>query len=264
MASELMSKVGIFYFTGTGNTAQVAKDIAQRLNSFGLDCECLNIRDPHPNPSEFDIIGICYPVYAWAPPWPITEWAKSNKSLKDKPCFVFQDFAGDPSNAFRKILKTLKKIGAKVFATGECLMMESWTTVRTQTNVSKLEQWFDEHKHDFGSTEEFAKDLANLIKNQEFTEVRMPKYRITWWNMISPFYSKPMLKVSYKNRLDKSKCTKCGVCAKMCPTHSIELISYPKFKTPCAGCFGCVNLCPTDAIDSMLTKGKVRYRPKFQ
>lgn len=258
-----MNKTAIFYFTGTGNTAQTAREIAEELNNCGTDTQLFNIRDSHPSPADFDIIGLCYPVYAWAPPWPITEWVKSNKSLKNKPCFVFQDFAGDAANAFRKILKTLKKIGVNVFAAGECLMMESWTTVRTKTAFEKMEPWFEEHKNDFGNTREFARNIANLIKNNTFNEVKMPKYRITWWNMISPFYSRPMLKISYRNRLDKSKCTKCGLCAKMCPTHSITLHSYPVFKTPCAGCFGCVNLCPTEAIDSMLTKGKVRYRPKF-
>lgn len=258
-----MNKVGLFYFTGTGNTAQVAKEIAFNLKNNGIECECFNIRDPHPNPSEFDVVGICYPVYAWAPPWMISNWVKANKNLKGKPSFVFQDFAGDPANSFRKILKTLKQAGAKVFAFGQCLMMESWTTVRTQAALDKMEPWFEEHKHDFGSTSEFVKNLSRQIKNREFTQAPMPKYRITWWNMISPFYSRPMLKISYRSRLDKSKCTKCGVCAKICPTLSIALSPYPTFKTPCAGCFGCVNLCPTDAIDSMLTKGKIRYRPKF-
>jgi Pyruvate/2-oxoacid:ferredoxin oxidoreductase delta subunit/flavodoxin len=261
MGSDLMNKVGLFYFTGTGNTAQTVKEITKSLGDKGIDCKCFNIRDPHPSPSEFDIIGISYPVYAWAPPWPITEWIKSNNALKDKPCFVFQNFAGDPANAFRRILKTLKKTGARVFAIGQCLMIESWTTVRSQAAVLKLEQWYHEHKHDFGSTSEFAKNIVNLIKNHEYTEVTMLKYRFTWWNMISPFYTRPMLKISYRNSLDKSKCTKCGLCAKMCPTHSITLNPYPVFKTPCAGCFGCVNLCPTDAINSMLTKGKVRYKP---
>ena len=251
-----MTKIGIFYFTGTGNTAQVVKELEKELTGLGLEAKSFNIRDPHPDHNEFDVVGIAYPVYAWAPPWSIVNWAKNRKWRNNQPVFLFQNFAGDPANSIRKALIVLKKTGVKVFSFGECLMMESWTTVRTKTALEKMEPWFEEHKNDFGSAGEYAKKLASEIKEGKFEPAIMPKYRFTWWNAISPFYSKQMLSISYRNKLNISKCTKCGLCAKICPTNSVKLMPYPIFKYPCAGCFGCVNLCQLTPLTLCSQKAK--------
>ncbi|MBO4350207.1 MAG: EFR1 family ferrodoxin, partial [Proteobacteria bacterium] len=57
-------------------------------------------------------------------------------------------------------------------------------------------------------------------------------------------------------------CTHCGLCAKNCPTHSIEMAEdHPKWvNTHCMLCMRCVHHCPAEAIDIFNTPGKPRYK----
>jgi len=56
------------------------------------------------------------------------------------------------------------------------------------------------------------------------------------------------------SRIDKSKCTFCGICAKVCPYHAIikpdrKAKQYPVvIEASCAGCGTCAAECPSDAI----------------
>ena len=48
---------------------------------------------------------------------------------------------------------------------------------------------------------------------------------------------------------DKSKCVKCGICARSCPAKAIELAPYPKADlNKCIRCFCCQEMCPKKAI----------------
>lgn len=49
---------------------------------------------------------------------------------------------------------------------------------------------------------------------------------------------------------DKSKCVKCGVCARSCPAKAIVLAPYPKADlSKCIRCFCCQELCPQHAVE---------------
>lgn len=49
---------------------------------------------------------------------------------------------------------------------------------------------------------------------------------------------------------DKSKCVKCGICARSCPAKAIELAPYPKADlNKCIRCFCCQELCPQHAVE---------------
>lgn len=49
---------------------------------------------------------------------------------------------------------------------------------------------------------------------------------------------------------DKSKCVKCGICARSCPAKAIELAPYPKADlSKCIRCFCCQELCPQHAVE---------------
>jgi ferredoxin len=49
-------------------------------------------------------------------------------------------------------------------------------------------------------------------------------------------------------KVDKEKCTQCGLCENVCPAAAIELTDYPTISTACFDCFNCIRLCPEGAI----------------
>ena len=61
----------IFYFSGTGNSLQAAKNIAKHNNEklISMAAAINSGKDSFEyNLEENEIIGFVYPIYAWAPP----------------------------------------------------------------------------------------------------------------------------------------------------------------------------------------------------
>ena len=55
-------------------------------------------------------------------------------------------------------------------------------------------------------------------------------------------------------------CTKCGVCAKVCPAGNITVSDKVIFADQCEGCLGCVHMCPQNAIHLKNEKNNARWR----
>jgi len=69
--------------------------------------------------------------------------------------------------------------------------------------------------------------------------------------IVTKAYQKGLLK-KFKQRpivVDKTKCIKCGLCARKCPAKAIKLNPYPEIdKKKCIRCFCCMEICPQDAL----------------
>jgi ferredoxin len=56
------------------------------------------------------------------------------------------------------------------------------------------------------------------------------------------------------------QCTKCGICAKVCPAKNISVTDKVHFSNHCEGCLACVHLCPQNAIHLRNEKSGKRWR----
>lgn len=64
----------IFYFSGTGNSEWVAKNVALKLGDKAADI--CSLRDVPATEGE-EYIGLVFPVYAWGPAQPMYDFAAS-------------------------------------------------------------------------------------------------------------------------------------------------------------------------------------------
>ena len=65
----------------------------------------------------------------------------------------------------------------------------------------------------------------------------------------------------YRVIIDKEKCTKCGACIKVCPSHAAKgKVESKAFPADCFSCARCLNVCPVDAIHyrSVWAKNKTK------
>lgn len=251
-------KAMVYSFSGSGNTRHLAGKLVQQLEQLSVHCTVHEFRSTPPVPSDCDFFGICFPVYCWSPQWMIVQWVRSLPKMNGKKCFIFENYAGQPANATRRLWLELKRKNIEVVAIGSTIALETWTFARSKKNMPLLEKAYQEtdEKIDLPL---FAKRIVDTVTGKVKPDSVKP-YRWSWFDMVVPFFTKPMIGISYGIKIDRSKCTKCGLCVGNCPSGALTMPDYPTYKKPCAACYGCINICPTDAIDSFGTKGKVRYR----
>lgn len=251
-------KAKVYSFSGSGNTRHLTGLLVDELKKHSVECSVFEFRTPPPAPDDCDFFGICFPVYCWSPQWLIVQWVRNLPDLKGKKCFIFANYAGQPANAVRRLWLELKKRNANIVAIETTMAPETWTFARSEKNMPLLEKAYAETP-DKIDIQIFAQHIVDTISDKVEPD-KVEPYRWSWFDMIVPFYTRPMMGISYGIKVDRSKCTKCGLCVENCPSGALTMVDYPKYKKPCAACYGCINICPTDAINSFGTKGKVRYR----
>ncbi len=63
-----------------------------------------------------------------------------------------------------------------------------------------------------------------------------------------------------KKYIVDDRCTKCGTCAKVCPSGNISVTDKVHFSDKCEGCLGCIHLCPKNALHLKNEKSRVRWK----
>jgi ferredoxin len=107
------------------------------------------------------------------------------------------------------------------------------------------------------SIREFVQNILN--GNTEWPDTHKHKiaYKIDLW-LFEKFCS-----FSGKRLHANKNCTKCGLCAKLCPVDNISMTDKgPKWSNNCQQCVRCVYFCPQQAVKScleLLLYRKARY-----
>ena len=116
-----LNKIGIFYFSGTGNTKIISKLYAEEFLKHNLKVELFAIEDILNNIIPFnlnyDLVGFGHPVHAFSAPRIFFEFIENLPNCNKTPSFYFKT-AGDPlcnGGDTSRIRKKLLRKGYKVF-----------------------------------------------------------------------------------------------------------------------------------------------------
>jgi uncharacterized protein (DUF362 family)/Pyruvate/2-oxoacid:ferredoxin oxidoreductase delta subunit len=98
-----------------------------------------------------------------------------------------------------------------------------------------------------GKLDEIAIVGTPLSEVQVAKPFRFPSKTVAWASgLFGPLAYRFTKKVP---TLRRSKCTRCGNCAKICPGGAIQLTPYPHFnRRKCVQCLCCVECCPSEAL----------------
>lgn len=262
-------KALVIYFSGTGNTYFIAKEIKERMNNI-MEIDMVSIEKISGNNlPQHDILFLGFPVYETDSPLFLHEYIKQLPQVSDKGLFLFCTHGGFPGNALRKNFKRMVakgyiplgflKIG--MMDTGAITFMKKNSPIvkyiknRDYTKLKALEMFINKAKNILLN----MKDINDLKK----IEIILP------YNLFGSLFDW-LFKLMYKiwvNCLKKrfwvdEKCNLCELCIKICPVKNISLNnSKIVFDTKCFLCFRCLNQCPNEAIQiGKKTINKFRWR----
>ncbi len=244
-----MSKNIIFYFTGTGNSLKVARDIAKTKEN----CEVklvTNFKDKSLS-SGYDSIGFVFPIYASNMPNYFIKFLANVDFNENKNSYFYAigTYGNSSGNSFfvanklleRQGLKLNGAFGIKMFSNNVVLYNMKGDPIKKNEDASVI-----------------ISEIAKKIDNKETTDI--PKKSKLFGKLLSDFASKGFAEKD-KNFNISEDCNGCSICSKVCPVQNIEMSNNkPTFTHKCEQCLSCIQNCPSKAINyKNTTQKRKRY-----
>lgn len=256
-----MKKAILYVFSGTGNTKNVADEFKKNLMNYDIETTIYMISDNFtdiPNPNNYDIIGVGYPIHAFNAPQLVINFAKALPDVEDKYTFIFKT-SGEPLKlndaSSTKLIKVLKKKGYDVCLERHAVMPYNMI-FRHNDDMAKQLWVLAKHLTRIYASE-VAKGKREKIKYPRRRTFMTYPFRIEWYG--AKFNGK-----LYK--VDMNKCINCMKCVNACPTHNIQFKNGKfVFGNDCIMCVRCSFNCPTNAISiGLLDSWKVNGSYKLK
>ncbi|HOI40251.1 MAG TPA: EFR1 family ferrodoxin [Methanobacterium sp.] len=244
-----MDKVEIYYFSGSGNSFAVARDVAIRLNA--VLTPIMSMINQESIETDANVIGLVFPIYDFKPPQFMEKFICKIKNIQSKYIFAFCTYGIAPSKSLKHLEKTINSCGGNLSAGFAVGMPQNGLGSGKVTQVQK-EMMFNEWKNRID-------EVCASIKNKKTEEIDTS---ILFFNILKPQILKmiPVYLAFTKQILFKGidslaltsneNCTGCGTCEKICTQNNIEIINNkPSWLDNCINCFACLNWCPNGAIN---------------
>lgn len=244
----------IFWFSGSGNSYAVAKDISRGLGeklvpvARAMELSDAGLVELLSNETS---IGFVYPVYAWGPPRLVTVLAKrlgcmgQVPSWKNRMPFVFSvSTCGDEEGHATSLLeKGLARVG---------LMLDSAFTLQMPNNYVI---GYDVDPADVAEeklmkvSEQLSGIIAELgIRRTGLRSLMPGRFGALKTYVINPLFNRFAMDATRFTVSDA--CTRCGLCESLCPTRNIALHEgRPVWGNRCTQCLACLHHCPVLAIN---------------
>ena len=242
-----MGTVGIFYFSGTGNTKLVAEMIREEFINNEFEVDLIRIEDVLKgsemfDPGKYNLIGIGCQVIGYSTPNLILSFIQKMPKVKEAKVFVFMTAGGVAPinyNASNPLIKKLSHKGYKVFHERMFSIGSNWIVKFEDTIMQQL----------YLATKKKAVIMSKeVIAGQQRVLKTGLKFRII--NGITSPVMSFLIKFMGKDLKVNSSCTNCGLCVRNCPAGNIiEKNRKIKFKWSCSGCLRCVYSCPKNAVN---------------
>lgn len=246
-------KTVIYYFSATGNSLKVAKDLSEKLGDTTL-VPIPKVMNSELDP-DADNIGIVYPVYCWGVPQMVTKFIKKLKPEHAKHFFAVATYGGSPAGTLLQAKQRLKEQNIKL-ASGFAVHMPTnyivWGEALTEEEQDKL----------FRSWNKRVDEIADIIRNQEEHAVEAGSFLSNFFlSKVLYSISMPSLAKADKSFWSNSNCDNCGICKRVCPAGNIEFKDRkPVWNHKCEQCLACLHWCPKQAIQyGKKTEGRNRY-----
>jgi ferredoxin/flavodoxin len=246
-------KTAIYYFSATGNSLVVARDIAQGVGQAELISmtKALTGNDS----ATCDSVGFVYPVYMFGLPLIVVDFLKKIKIKPNAYVFSVATFGGLQGKPHSLAKKILRKRGIDLAAGFSVLMPGTYTPLYGAVAQEKQEKMFKEQKNK-------AQQIIDLVQEQKkgLLEERPFLPNALLYSMLYKGGSS-RIPFSAKGFWVTKECAQCGICLKVCPVENIQMQNgKPLWLLHCQHCMACLQWCPVEAIQyKKATRGKKRY-----
>ena len=259
---EKKKKRLIFYFTGTGNSLYVARQLADE-NTELLSIPQMMRKDTFDY--EADEIGLVYSIYGHMPPYMVRQFLKKVK-LKADYKFAVLTFGARKCSAVEILDDITRKVGWQFNYISTLMMVDNWLPNFDMSEQIKIDKHIPENiatiKDDIGMRKHWKQPVTQEERDMHAGFMAFAKLDS----------EVGFLKKSEKYFVTTDSCVRCGICTGVCPRGNYSLSGkVAKTEGDCEFCFACIQNCPQKAIkfakvtdDPLLANGELNPEARYR
>lgn len=247
-----MSALLILWFSGTGNSAYIAQELARKTGDRLVSLNRL-IKEGDKLELPNERLIFVTPTYGWRIPRLVSQFIEEMAFHGDQRAYFLMTCGDDIGNASHYLKKLCREKKLQYMGCRALIMPENYTALFPIPSVKKS-------KALIAKAEVEVENLAEQIKSgQRLSQSKVNLLDRLKSGLINKLFYTFIIsarKFKYTNR-----CIGCGDCARHCPTNNIKMIDdRPRWGDDCTHCMACINRCPVEAIEyGKKTVGKRRY-----
>jgi len=247
----------IYYFTGTGNSLQVAKDISLGVQTSKLVSMSANIY----NVSDFNpqgMVGFVFPVYYCGLPQLVQEFISAIDLTNASYVYIACTYGKTGGNAgclsqAKRIFKSKgKALNAAFYVQSvDNFILWSW-------DIPPLSKHGALHEKARKKSECIARIVSDTRNHYDWS---ITEYIGPILFRYDHFYN--TVNSNDTAFCSTDSCISCNLCADVCPTDNIDMRNgQPVWKSEtCQRCLACLHLCPSACIQyGAITRKRHRYK----
>jgi ferredoxin/flavodoxin len=263
---NIMKRIIIYYFSGTGNTRWVAERLQIALKMLGHKADCFSIEKVTKDVVSEQIMVadnliLAFPAYGSTAPGPMKDFINNLPSLNEKSLTLFATHAMASGDTAYHISTLLTQKGYKLKQTRHFVMPNNFHVPQfrfskpkngpiLKKRLKKVSPQIEKLAH------EIDLDIQHIVGNNPLGHIL--------GNLQRKHIDQIIVKLSREFKINEETCLRCGKCEKICPTHNISFSQGAYvFGSDCALCLRCYSQCPVSAIligeKSQNTKKYPRY-----
>ena len=242
-----MEKNIVFYFSGSGNSLKIARDITAAMEN----CNIIFMNKSYNLTEKYDKIGFVFPCYGGGMPNCVEKFISELNLSENKDSYYFSvvTYGGGfgIENCFAEINKLLKAKGLALNYGTQIRMFSNYVLLHDMNDTSQ--QTLEANKAIIPIIEDIKQKRNNSYQKASFLISLIHKV------VVGSFANKD------KGFNISGNCNGCSICKQICPVDNIIIENNkPKFSHKCEQCMACIHWCPQKAINY---KNKTQNRKRY-
>lgn len=242
----------IYYFSGTGNSFYLARELQKRIPQTKL-IPIISLLNKENIKTGADTVGFVFPIHLAMAPRPVMEFLRKINLNSADYIFAAVTRIGTRHRAFKDIENILKKDGKS---------LDSFFNLNMASNDPKFKGFKAATEEEIADIELEVQNkldyIQNIVINKEIVRQKDTEFTLSIpaFPVLSPLLPFLNKMFDYDFYAD-SKCTGCGTCEKVCLSGKIKMVdAKPVWQkdVKCFFCYACLNYCPEHAVQIRSTR----------